>query len=290
MWQKLGQHFLKNTKILEATRDAIIPFFVDKTKIGLLEIGPWKGALTRYIQDICDDFLVIEKDETMKPFLKKILKEEQIIVEDILTINNSSLRREWIHQMVVVGNLPYYITSPILRKFFEVKSSPPTPPNPLPPLLKGEGVRGELDYDVSSDMLVAHIKIVWWVFLIQKEVAEKIKTDARKKSYLWRLLNYAYDIEYLFTVPPEDFDPPPKVDSAVIRLTLREKPALSTFSAYEKMKVFLDIVSMYKRKTLWKIAKMRSKDLEKLHITIPEILKGKRLEELGWEEMGKIVG
>ena len=91
-----------------------------------------------------------------------------------------------------------------------------------------------------------------------------MKTDARKKSYLRWLLNFAYEIEYLFTVTPESFDPPPKVDSAVIRLTLREKPALSSYGAYEKMTVFLDIVSGYKRKTLGKIEKMRKEDLSVL--------------------------
>jgi 16S rRNA (adenine1518-N6/adenine1519-N6)-dimethyltransferase len=84
---------------------------------------------------------------------------------------------------LIVGNLPYYITSPILRQFFE------------------------------------HDSFIGGVFLIQKEVAEKIMTEAPKKSYLWRLLNNHYDVRYCFTVKPKCFNPPPKVDSAVISLT-----------------------------------------------------------------------
>ena len=81
-----------------------------------------------------------------------------------------------------MGNLPYYITSPIIRKFF------------------ADGVS----------------TIPCGVIMIQKEVGDKIKTDAHKKSYLWRLLNYAYQVEYTQTVPPSAFSPAPKVHSCVL--------------------------------------------------------------------------
>jgi 16S rRNA A1518/A1519 N6-dimethyltransferase RsmA/KsgA/DIM1 with predicted DNA glycosylase/AP lyase activity len=96
------------------------------------------------------------------------------------------------------------------------------------------------------------------VFLIQKEVADKIKTDAKKKSYLRRLLNNRYTIEYLFTVAPESFDPPPKIDSAVVQLK-REKNEQLNNEKYVRMLDFLDLVSPYKRKTLGKIQKMLAK-------------------------------
>ena len=87
--------------------------------------------------------------------------------------------------------------------------------------------------------------------MVQKEVADKIKTDADKKSYLWRLLNYQYEVIYLKTVPAKAFTPAPKVQSAVFSLVSREligKPAAG-FS-YQKMIDLLDKISLYKRKTL----------------------------------------
>lgn len=286
MWQKFWQHFLKDTKILEATREAIGKFWdlkkmdqwvnhkTSKWWLLLLEIWPGRGALTKYIKDMSDEFFVVEKDEGMKPYLKNILREKQIIWGDILTPQPLFLQRGEARNMVVVWNLPYYITSPILRKFFS--SSPPI--LSVPPT-SSLGERGEIDWD---------LQVLWWVFLIQKEVADKIKTNARKKSYLRWLLNDTYEVEYLLTVPPESFDPPPKVDSAVIVLHCRKVPMLQC-KKYDRMLALLDIVSMYKRKTLGKIVKMRGEDLGKLPIKIPNELKGKRLEELDWEMMGIIL-
>lgn len=83
--------------------------------------------------------------------------------------------------------------------------------------------------------------------MVQKEVADKIRTDADKKSFLWRLLNYQYDVKYLKTVPAKAFSPAPKVQSAIFSLI--EKPIKPQFS-YEKMIYILDKISKYKRKTL----------------------------------------
>ncbi len=159
---------------------------------------------------------------------------------------------------LIVGNLPYYITSPILRKFFAFTQ----------PTRAG------------------------WVFLIQKEVAEKIVHNAPKKSFLRWCINYAYTVEYCFSVPPEAFTPPPKVTSAVIRVIpkpLDEIPSLS----YSILLIFLDQYSPFKRKTLWashkivsKLSKKSDSDPKKFDITS---YSHQRLEELGWDEMKVIV-
>lgn len=87
--------------------------------------------------------------------------------------------------------------------------------------------------------------------MVQKEVADKIKHDAPKKSYLWRLLNYQYEVTYLKTVPAKAFTPPPKVQSAVFSLVSRELMGLPPVSfSYEKMIDLLNKISLYKRKTL----------------------------------------
>ena len=115
---------------------------------------------------------------------------------------------------IVVGNLPYYITSPILRRFF---------------------------FDITA--------LPGGVFLVQKEVANKIKVDAPKKSYLWRLLNLAYEVNYIRTVKAESFTPPPHVLSAVIVLHKLASPRLES-NQIPRLLAFLDLASPFKRKTL----------------------------------------
>ncbi len=119
--------------------------------------------------------------------------------------------------------------------------------------------------------------------MVQKEVADKIRSDAEKKSFLWRLLNYQYDVKYLKTVPAKAFSPAPKVQSAIFSLIAKaQTPEFS----YGDMIAILEKISMYKRKTLGKSWKMA--DLEKKY-PLPEDLSGKRLEEIGLEEMGRIL-
>jgi 16S rRNA A1518/A1519 N6-dimethyltransferase RsmA/KsgA/DIM1 with predicted DNA glycosylase/AP lyase activity len=120
--------------------------------------------------------------------------------------------------------------------------------------------------------------------MVQKEVADKIRTDAEKKSFLWWLLNYQYIVKHIKTVPAKAFSPAPKVQSAIFSLIA--KPETPDF-AYDDMVAILEKVSMYKRKTLGKSRKMA--DLEKKY-PLPEDLAGKRLEEIGLEEMGRILG
>jgi 16S rRNA (adenine1518-N6/adenine1519-N6)-dimethyltransferase len=150
---------------------------------------------------------------------------------------------------LIVGNLPYYITSPILRKFFEGNS--------------------QLEH-----------QIIGGLFMVQEEVGEKIRYDAKKKSYLYWLLNYAYQVEYLKSIPAKAFSPAPKVKSCIISLV--KKPILPQLS-FEQLQAFLDAFSPYSRKTLGKIAKM----LKKKGITynLPEQFVSKRLEELHWEDV-----
>lgn len=183
-----------------------------------------------------------------------------IFYEDVLELDIARLEQDYKEKKhtLIVWNLPYYITSPILRKFF----------GSITPERWG------------------------WVFLIQKEVAEKIVHNAPKKSFLRWLINYAYDVEYCFSVPPKAFNPPPKVTSAVIRLipkTLDRLPSLS----YETMMVFLDQFSPYKRKTLWASSKIVAKLAKKKNSDSPVFViapfSHQRLEELWWDEMTSIV-
>ena len=91
------------------------------------------------------------------------------------------------------------------------------------------------------------------IFMVQKEVADKVRHDASKKSFLWRMLNYYFDVHYLKTVPAKAFSPAPKVQSAIISL-IRKKNTPGCH--YDQMKAILERISMYKRKTLAKSRKM----------------------------------
>lgn len=95
--------------------------------------------------------------------------------------------------------------------------------------------------------------------MVQKEVADKVKVDAEKKSFLWWLLNYHFEVKYLKTVPAKAFSPAPKVQSAIISLVRKKE---TPRCGYDQMRVLLERISMYKRKTLGKSWKMASKQLK----------------------------
>lgn len=256
----LGQNFLKDSTytILIAQKVAQL---CDALKIEqCIEIGPGKWALTKKLIAIVDRPLVLlEKDETLVPHLQQFLnnpenKKIDLIMGDALGLDTASLLdQKWRNpiQTIVVGNLPYYITSPLITKFF------------------------------------------WWwnakfpagVFMVQKEVADKIRSDAEKKSFLWRLLNYQYEVKYLKTVPAKAFNPAPKVQSAIFSLVA--KPTKPSFD-YQDMVWVLDQISKYKRKTLGKCWKMADPLLAQKY-PLPEAFAGKRLEEIGLEEMSMIL-
>ncbi len=246
MGRPLGQHFLRDSKAISRTVDWIQKLYDCYDCTTLLEVWPGRGALTKKILDVSPDFRVFEKDTTLEPYLMEFLEKDQIIWGDVLKQSiDVNVNRA---KTVVVGNLPYYITSPILRQFFEKDS------------------------------------FVGGVFLVQKEVAEKIATDAYKKSYLWWLMNNAYDVHYCFTVKPKAFNPPPKVDSAVFAMTRLEQPHIDDMS---QLLEILELLSPYKRKTLGAIATLNTKKWQ--HLTIPDIYKKRRLEEIGREEMKEII-
>ena len=253
----LGQNFLTDTKIRHYLGDKIKDIYEKLWCEALIEIGPGKWSLTKLIHGISSDFFVIERDDHLVKDGKltvEWLEHVRVIHADVLDVDvKKELIKIWKapQKTLIVGNLPYYITSPILRKFF------------------GEG---QQDY-------------IGGIFMVQKEVADKLCSDAEKKSYLWRIINYAYDVIYLKTVPAKAFSPAPKVTSALIELKVKHEILKIRF---EKLLAFLEDFAPYSRKTLGAIATMVRKKQKKDRV-IPEWLKGKRLEELGWRELWEIL-
>ncbi|MBP6910057.1 hypothetical protein KBC03_00430 [Patescibacteria group bacterium] len=236
----------------------------------IIEIGPGKCALTRKLIQLGKKVILFEKDLDLCDLIESVVEESgtDIIRGDVLEQEPIALlKKSGLEpgKTIVAGNLPYYITSPILTKFFGGESPA---------------------FDVG-------------IFMVQKEVADKIKHDAEKKSFLWRLLNYNFDVLYLKTVPAKAFSPRPKVQSSIISLIRKKQtPGCS----YPQMRTLLERISMYKRKTLSKSRKMAQKDrllkpesvskdqlmLGDYSYTLPEELKKKRIEEVSWEEMDLI--
>jgi len=186
----LGQHFLKNDSISKQIAEALTMH--NNAKIAI-EIGPGMGALTKFLLKKIEDFElhVVELDYESVDYLKKnfIELENRIISHDFLKIPLSQITTE---PLTIIGNFPYNISSQILFKAVENKD-----------------------------------QVTELVGMFQKEVAERIAEPPGSKRYgiLSVLLQAYYDLEYLFTVDAQEFDPPPKVQSGVIRMrrNTREK-------------------------------------------------------------------
>ena len=178
----LGQHFLKDKNIAQRIVDSLE--LSEPTKV--LEVGPGMGVLTQFLlQNPLADVQVVEVDRESVAYLKEHFSqlENSIIEGDFLQLDLQQIYGD--APFYVIGNFPYNISSQIFFKVLENKNSVPC-----------------------------------CVGMIQKEVAERMASAPGRKAYgiLSVLLQAFYDIEYLFTVHENVFDPPPKVKSAVIRL------------------------------------------------------------------------
>ncbi len=175
----LGQHFLKNPDIAIRIVDSLI---MDDGQNNVLEIGPGTGVLTDILVKRNINLIAVEIDKESIEFLqKKYDSTLEIIPGDFLKLEANVF---FDTSFSIIGNLPYNISSQIFFKILKMKSL---------------------------------VKTV--VCMIQKEVAQRISEPPGSKVYgiLSVFLQAFYDIEYLFTVKPGAFHPPPKVDSAVVR-------------------------------------------------------------------------
>ena len=178
----MGQHFLNDEGIARRIVDALL----DKDKsTPAIEIGPGTGVLTQFLIHELPNFFALDVDAESVAHLKEKypLKQKQILLADFLKADLPKLLPA---KFNVIGNFPYNISSQIMFKVLEHKN-----------------------------------EIPFVVGMFQKEVAERLAEKPGSKTYgiLSVLLQAYYDIEYLFTVNENVFTPPPKVKSAVIRLT-----------------------------------------------------------------------
>ena len=197
--KSLGQNFLIDTNILKRIVDHAN--LTDTT--GTIEIGPGIGALTEQLARSSKKVVAFEIDQRLLPILKDTLSpysNTEIIHQDVLKADLRGIIDEKfqdVEDVMVVANLPYYVTTPIIMKFLEDK---------LP-------VRGI-------------------VCMLQKEVADRITSKPGTKVYgsLSIAVQYYTIAETVMMVPRTVFVPQPNVDSAVIRLTVREQPLVKPLS------------------------------------------------------------
>lgn len=196
--KSLGQNFLTDKNIIEKIISAP---GISKNDL-VIEIGPGIGVLTAEAAEKAAKVIAIEIDRNLIPILKETLKDYdniEVIQQDILKTDlnqlleqNREYRGQKIEAVKIIGNLPYYITTPIIMKILE------------------EGVQAE------------SITI-----MMQKEVADRLKSPPGSKTYgaISVAVQYYCTVSQVASVPKEVFIPQPKVDSMVLRLDIRkEKP------------------------------------------------------------------
>lgn len=215
--KSLGQNFLKDAEILQGIVESANLSKDD----AVIEIGPGQGALTELLAPKCKKIIAVELDDRLIPVLQEKFSDVEnieVIHDDILKINLPQLiedQRLKETSYKVVANIPYYITAPIIRLLLETK----LPPKEI-------------------------------ILMVQKEVAERISAKAGGMSILAVSVQYYATAEYLFTVPKTAFEPVPKIDSAVIRVTRNVERETQN---KEETKKFFRIVKAgfsAKRKTL----------------------------------------
>ena len=178
--KRFGQHFLADAGVIESILDAVDP----RPGQALVEIGPGLGALTQPLRQRCGALTVIELDRDLAARLRR--EAGLTVVEaDVLKVDFVALAAVAGQRLRVVGNLPYNISTPILFHLL-----------------------GAADHVVDQH------------FMLQKEVVDRMAAAPGNKDYgrLTVMLQWRYRIEPVLEVPPEAFEPPPRVHSAVVRM------------------------------------------------------------------------
>lgn len=212
--KRFGQNFLVDHGIIRDIVRAIHP----KPDDHIVEIGPGKGAITQLLADSCENLSVIELDRDLVPWLKVKFEQHpnfQLFQADALLFDFAQLVTDG-QQLRIVGNLPYNISTPLIFHLLSYSNT-------------------------VTDM---H-------FMLQKEVVKRMAARAGDSAYgrLGIMVQYYCAVEELFEVPPTAFDPAPKVDSAIVRLTpYKELPyPARNIRVFEKL---VNLAFQQRRKTL----------------------------------------
>jgi len=205
--KRFGQNFLIDDQIINRIVSTISP----KKSDDIVEIGPGKGALTFPLLEYLDKLSVIEIDRDLISFLKSKKQDKLTIYEaDALKFDYGLIS----NNLRIVGNLPYNISSPLLFHLLSSKN-----------------------------------QIIDMTFMLQKEVVDRIVARHGSKTYgrLSVMMQTFFEVESMFTVPKESFDPKPKIESAILYLKTRTKPLTENTKLLEKI---VKVSFSQRRKTL----------------------------------------
>ena len=243
--KSLGQNFLQDENILKQIAKSIT---TNKNDL-IIEIGPGKGALTKYLKRKNSFLICYEIDTRLKPILSKYEDNlTKMIYKDFLQANIIEDSKHFTYENIyIMANIPYYITTPIIKHIINLD------------------------------------KLKSMTLLVQKEVAERFTAKPKTKAYgsLTVYLNYYFNIHYLFEVSRFAFNPVPKVESAVINFERKEeKPKVKNEELF--FKLINDSFKM-KRKTLKN--NLKDYDWSKIKIVLEKnnLKENIRAEELSLE-------
>jgi len=237
--KSLGQNFLTDHRVARRIIDAVSPL---KTEI-VIEIGPGTGALTRLLVERSGHVEAVEIDARLADALRRSLNADNlsIVAADALVLDWERLiidakgrlglpdaADQDLRRVRIVANLPYYISTPIIERMLSVGHS-----------------------------------VLDMTLMLQKEVADRITTGPGSKEYgyLSVMVQYYCFAKKLFEVPPSAFTPIPRVQSAVIKLTVRERPAVEV-SDEAKFFALVRAAFAQRRKTILNNLKAASRAFE----------------------------
>lgn len=223
--KSLGQNFLKDDNILNKIVNAISLQPEDL----VIEIGPGQGALTKKLVQKNVNLVCYEVDERTKPYLDKLCNSKtKIIFNDFMKADiKEDIGNIKYNNLYIIANLPYYITTPIIKK-----------------------------------IILDKLPIKSMILMMQKEVAERFSSNINSKEYgsITLYLNYYFKINKLFDVSRNSFDPIPNVDSSVVEFDVKTNKVL-----VENEELFFNIINdafRQKRKNLKN--NLKNYDLEKI--------------------------
>lgn len=262
MKKSLGQNFLIEPQIL----DKMIETGQIDRHTTVVEIGPGIGALTEFLARNAKEVIAFEIDSRFVEILKDTLSDYDNVTihhQDILKVNFNDPIYQNLHdaeRLVVVANLPYYITTPIIMNLIE-----------------------------------SNLKFDQLVMMMQKEVAERMTANVNTKSYnsLTLAIQNTMDAKIAFIVPKSVFIPQPNVDSAVLSLTRLEHP-IAEVDNLEKFHHLIQTCFVQRRKTIWNNLRNAAKDLdlsvEQLETALDQaqIEKARRAESLTLEDYQRL--
>jgi len=205
--KRFGQNFLVDDEIV----NRIIAIISPKKSDNIVEIGPGMGALTFPLVEYLDHLNVIEIDRDLISLLKSKNQKKLTIYEaDALKFDYDQIS----NNLRIVGNLPYNISSPLLFRLLSKKN-----------------------------------QIIDMTFMLQKEVVDRIVAKHGSKTYgrLSVMMQAFFEVESMFTVPKESFEPQPKIESAILYLKTRSKPLTQNTKLLEKI---VKVSFSQRRKTL----------------------------------------